>query len=147
MALVLYKEQNGHTRVPATLKELSLGVWVQKLRHAYKAWKDGKVELKRSLTQERIQKLDALGFEWQLPDSKQDMWDQRLQELISYKKEHGDMNVPSKYLPNEALWHWVRNARMCYKARFQERKKGGATPLSDERVRILNAIEFEWRVS
>lgn len=146
-ALVVYKETFGHTRVPTTHKELGLGQWVQRLRHAHKAWRGGKLELKRSLTQEKIQKLDALGFEWCLPDFKQDAWDHHLTELISYKREHGDCNVPSKYSPNEALGHWVRNARMCYKARLQEKKKGGATPLSDERVRILNAIEFEWRVS
>jgi hypothetical protein len=61
-------------------------------------------------------------------------WDQRLNELEQFKKQHGHCNVPQKYPPNPSLAHWVTSIRM--------RKKRGA--LAKKRVRALNKLGFRW---
>lgn len=57
-------EQKGHCRVPTKYKkDTSLGRWVSTQRKQYKEMKDGKKTL---ITAERIARLEALGFCWNL---------------------------------------------------------------------------------
>eukprot|EP00584_Thalassiosira_punctigera_P012291 CAMPEP_0172560836 /NCGR_PEP_ID=MMETSP1067-20121228/90397_1 /TAXON_ID=265564 ORGANISM="Thalassiosira punctigera, Strain Tpunct2005C2" /NCGR_SAMPLE_ID=MMETSP1067 /ASSEMBLY_ACC=CAM_ASM_000444 /LENGTH=771 /DNA_ID=CAMNT_0013350723 /DNA_START=196 /DNA_END=2511 /DNA_ORIENTATION=+ len=60
-----YKEEHGDSaRVPLKYKaDLRLGKWVQVQRQQYKNWNEGK---KSKLTQERIEKLERAGFEWEV---------------------------------------------------------------------------------
>ena len=55
-ALVEYQREHGHYRVPQS--HVSLGRWVSTVR-GYR--KQGK------LSEERIRRLDALGFTWSMP--------------------------------------------------------------------------------
>ncbi len=61
-------------------------------------------------------------------------WDERFGELLAYKKEHGDLNVPSKY--PDGLGVWAINQR-------QTEKRGG---LAHERKMRLENIGFVWDV-
>ena len=38
-------------------------------------------------------------------------WEQRFQELESFKRTQGHCNVPARYPPNPALAKWVVNVR------------------------------------
>ncbi|GFH61940.1 hypothetical protein CTEN210_18416 [Chaetoceros tenuissimus] len=59
-----YKAQNGHCNV-STIDEgnKALGGWVSKQRRQYKRMLEG---LKSSMTEEKVKKLENIGFEWSL---------------------------------------------------------------------------------
>ena len=62
--LTEYKNRYGNARVPLKYKaDLRLGKWVQSQRQQYKLYSEGK---KSKLDPVRVQKLEALGFDWQL---------------------------------------------------------------------------------
>ena len=50
---------------------------------------------------ERFQALQELGFVWSIND--QVDWEDRLEELIEYKKKYGDCLVPNKFAENPQL--------------------------------------------
>jgi hypothetical protein len=63
----------------------------------------------KRLTPERKQKLDELGFVWSLRAKRiEDHWDQMFKQLLTYKEEHGDCLVPSRWEANLKLGKWVR---------------------------------------
>lgn len=45
-----------------------------------------------TLTDNRIASLNALGFDWN-PDTKKKLFEQRIEELQSYKKKHGQSDI------------------------------------------------------
>ena len=58
-ALVEYQQKHGHCRAYAIAKEnASLGKWVRKMRYKRRQGK---------LSEERVRRLDALGFTWSMP--------------------------------------------------------------------------------
>lgn len=63
--LVGYKEVHGNCLVPRCYKEnAELGRWINTQRVEYKKKQDGK---RSALTRERIEKLEAVGFQWKDP--------------------------------------------------------------------------------
>jgi len=94
--LAQYKKAHGHCRVPRTVP--ILGRWVKKQREQHKMKKDGH---STSLTDERLNRLNQLGFVWDFP--KMDDWETRFEQLIEYKAKHGDTLVPKKYPTNPSL--------------------------------------------
>ena len=64
--------------------------------------------------------------------SNEALWEQRLNQLIEYKGEKGNTNVPVRISP---LGRWVKRQRELF-------KKG---ELSDDRINSLNEIGFEWQ--
>jgi hypothetical protein len=121
--LLQYKEKHGNTLVPSEYGENpSLGKWVNNQRTAYK---DG------NLSEERIQKLNDIGFVW---DPLEAQWQGLYYQLVQYKEEFGDTLVPHQYEKNPSLGLWVGRQRNEYKA----------DNLSVERIQKLNAIGFVW---
>ena len=59
------------------------------------------------LTDERIRRLEELGFVWSLRDD----WQKHYNELKEYKAEHGHCNVPARYAKNRRLGIWVSAQR------------------------------------
>eukprot|EP00956_Cyclotella_meneghiniana_P023549 scaffold46055_cov56-Cyclotella_meneghiniana.AAC.4 len=121
--LLQYKEEHGDTLVSQGYKaNLPLGSWVAKQRIEYKA---------NNLSFGRIEALNKIGFVW---NPLEDQWWDLYEQLLQYKKEHGDTLVPHEYESNPSLGKWVSEQRWRYKA----------INLSDERTDALNAIEFVW---
>ena len=119
--LVRYKTAHGDCDVPQ--KQGKLGGWVKTQRKVYKA---------DSLAQDRIDRLNSIGFMWALlAQSAKVPWETRFNELVQYKTKHGDCNVPQRQGP---LGKWVHHQRCNYK----EGK------LSQDRINRLNDIGFEW---
>ena len=58
-------------------------------------------------------------------------WDERFKELEQYKQQNGNCDVPQKH---PKLGKWVNTNRTKYKNR----------KLSEERIKLLNGIGFEW---
>ncbi|MCU7667753.1 Helicase associated domain protein [Bacillus thuringiensis] len=121
--LVEYKKNNGDCLVPADYSEdIKFAMWIGTQRKEYKNKKMSKL---------RIEKLESIGFVW---DVVLDNWDKMYQELIEYKKKHGNCIVKRNEYPK--LGNWVRKQRENY-------KKG---VLSTERIEKLNLIGFTWEI-
>ena len=136
-ALMAYKKKHGDCLVPR--KHPELGGWVNNQRSAFEYFTTNK---KSKITQERVNKLDAVGFSWKAesPQYKFDetKWDAKLQALMAYKKKHGDCLVPRKH---PELGGWVNNQRSAFEY-FTTNKK---SKITQERVNKLDAVGFCWK--
>lgn len=121
-ALKEFKKENGHANVPNVYrKDPKLANFCIARRMEYKSG---------TIKPERKQELDKIGFMWEPYEAS---WFEKLKELIKYKERFGDTLVPRKYEDN-ALYGWVRGQRTHYKS----------GKLSQERIDLLNEIEFIW---
>jgi len=122
-ALVAFKENQGHCGVPRRWSENpQLGRWVSYQRHVYK---------KGRLSEERVARLEALGFEW---DPVRADLEEMFRALVAFKGKQGHCNVPFSWSENPELGRWVPRQRHAF-------RKG---KLSEERVARLEALGFEW---
>lgn len=98
------------------------------------------------LTEERIRRLDELGFAWSLRDD----WNKHYEELRAFRREHGHCNVPARYSKNRRLGIWVSAQRQQYKIRQAAAKDPSkplrTSPLTEERIELLNQIGFTWTI-
>ena len=127
VALTAHKAEHGDVEVPGVFKTkdgYALGTWVHNLRTSYK---------KGTLTEERIEALDALGFIW---DKLEQDFQEGLSRLAAYKAEQGHVWVPNRFGTKDGypLGTWMSNRRRDY-------KKG---TLTDERIEALGALGFIW---
>jgi hypothetical protein len=70
-------------------------------------------------------------------DSYHVIFQRRYEELVEYKAKHGHVCVPRKSGP---LGEWVRNQRRYYRSKVI----GERSPLTQERIDLLNSIGFIW---
>ena len=121
--LLSYRSEHGDCNAP--WKQGKLGPWVHRQRVAYKAG---------SLSQGRIDRLSSIGFKWALFEERAaKKWNTRFNELIEYKAEHGDCNVPQR---QGQLGKWVSHQRVTYLA----------DSLAQDRIDRLSSIGFDWRL-
>jgi len=153
--LRVYRSQFGNCNVPARYTQnRRLGIWVSAQRQLYKSLKtpglDSKKQRPSSLTAERIDLLNNLGFTWTIRsrDNLGESWNQRLADLIEYKKRHGDCLVPSRYPENPELGVWVgtqrTNYRLYLKAKESGEQSSGASAMNEERIQQLEELGFVW---
>lgn len=129
-----YKAEHGHCVVPKN--DGHLGSWVRAQRHLMKEKlaPSASFESGGLLSPERVDRLNELGFVW---DVHQWQWNQKYHELLQYKEEHNNTNVPMSY---GGLGLWVFNQRAdCHS--YQKGKQSGMTP---ERLDMLKDIGFEF---
>lgn len=67
-------------------------------------------------------------------------WGQKFLQLLEYREEHGNCKVPQKYAKNRSLRKWVDHQRQGYK----KRKKRENSPMTDEKILMLERIGFYW---
>lgn len=103
-------------------------------RKLYKLMSDGK---RTGLTQDRIDKLNALQFEWNAPEA---AWAKHVANLRAFKEEHGHCNVPLSYTKYPKLGLWVKEKRRHYMFMQQ----GRPTNMTPERASELEALGFSW---
>ena len=138
--LVAYKEQHGNTLVPmgsrrdSDNKYLGLAMWVSSQRTQYRLLQEGKHSY---VTDERIQKLDKIGFVW---DTVEAAWEEKFNELIEFKATHGHTYVPKSWEDQE-LFRWVSAQRQEYR----KLKEGTPSQMTEDRIQRLDGIGFEWR--
>ena len=129
-ALVRYKNEHGHCNVPAECSEnLALGHWVSNQR-SRKCARDNRTG-KGWLSEERRQRLEALGFVW---DAKKSGWEKMFAQLVQYKNQHGHCNVKAECSENPPLGHWVSKQR-------RDKRTG---LLSEDRQYRLETIGLPW---
>ena len=125
-ALVEFCQTHGHCRVPVALPpDAKLGRWThtQRVRR-----KQGKLDA------DRVSRLDALGFSWDVPV---EQWETMFAALLAYKEAHGSFNVPLKWSVSPGaprLGSWVISQRVA----FWEGR------LDPQRAERLAAIGFQW---
>lgn len=128
--LLRYKEEHGTTNV--AWNDGKLGTWVVKQRAQYKLWTENKHS---QMTESRIRLLNSIDFQWSLYNK----WDDKFDELLKYKEQHGHANVPKNYGP---LGVWVGDQRTQYKLL----KKNRYSRMTIERFKLLESIGFEWSI-
>jgi Helicase associated domain len=102
-----YQRKFGHCLVSHTYVEnLALSRWVRRQRYQYKLRQESNP--KSTMTGERIEALENIGFVW---DSQGSSWMERLQELKAFKAVFYHCNVPSGYLENKCLATWIKGQR------------------------------------
>ena len=142
--LVAYKHQHGDCNVPSQYPhDKALGKWVTRQRRYLR---------NAPVVNERRQKLESIGFVWQLVGAKVgqgarrkingaaavNSWEQMFQRLVAYQQQHGDCKVPAKYLSDQALANWVIS---------QRKQLQKALPIaSNERRQKLDSIGFSWKM-
>ena len=130
--LVSYKEMHGDTLVRGASQ---LGNWVSVQRTFYRWLQEGKPSY---LTNERIERLNQIGFVW---DAQEAAWEEKFAELVEFKATHGHTDVPRSW-ENNQLNNFVGNQRRFYK-KFKE--EGKMVAITKERIERLDSIGFEWR--
>lgn len=111
-----------------------LGAWAARQRRARQNLQLG---VKTTMTEERIELLESIGFDWSPWDTK---WNMRIQELRDYKERFGDCMVPVHWKENPKLGSWVSTQRKYYKLH----KAGKTARITKERIRQLTEVGFVW---
>jgi hypothetical protein len=103
MNLVEFKEENGHTNVPAKYKKYKpLGNWIHRQRGVFQ---EGKLDpLRQHL-------LKLLGFNFRLMATHE--WDEMFQKLVEFKKQFGHANIKESYSDSQ-LYYWLKYQRSLY---------------------------------
>ncbi len=120
-ALVKFRDREGHAVVPQGFKvdDLTLGSWVVRQRVQ-----------RNKLTEERIRRLDSIGFNW---DPKSEQWNEAFQALTLFKKKQGHLLVSARHKEGKVmLGSWVQSQRY------------NKDQLSKERLNRLDSIGFIW---
>jgi superfamily II DNA or RNA helicase len=118
-----FRREYGHCRVPPKYKSPNgyrLGQWVT-VRRQYQD----------TISSERKERLDALGFDW---DPFATDWEEGFEHLQEFRKEYGHCRVPGKYKsPNGyRLGGWV------------DRIRANPNRVSLNRKGQLDAVGFNW---
>lgn len=122
-----YRTEHGDLLVPVRYRDkndFALGEWIVYNRQRY---------LGGNLTQNRIERLDAIGMVW---STSNDLWEQNYAAATQYYLEHGDLEVPIKYETPSGfgLGVWLGAQRAAHKA--------GELP--QEQVERLDALGMDW---
>jgi len=139
--LLKHHKETRHCRVGFDF-DYELECFIRDQRREYKRWRSG---LSSVLTRERVSKLERIDFEWQKHKQKTRMshearWNERLQELKSYRKKYDNNHVPQEYEDNPRLGHWVMNQRTFYRMN----QLGIHTTLTEDRINQLEQLDFVW---
>ncbi|MBO5239335.1 MAG: Helicase associated domain protein [Lachnospiraceae bacterium] len=129
-----YYEVHGHLLpVPAALKGprgRGLFEWLTSQQDAYR--RNGRN--RRLLTKDQIEKLQAIGLEWELKSDT--YFEKGMEELKKYKKEHHSLLIPVSYITEDGylLGKWAARQRSL------KRKN----KLAPDREQHLNKCGFIW---
>jgi superfamily II DNA or RNA helicase len=116
-----YHRTHGNVNVPISNDELARWIWKQRERRT-----TGR------LSQERIRRLDGLGFLWERLERR--TWEERPAEVAEFRAKHGHCDIPVHYRENRRLGIFVNTTR-------SQRKRG---LLSAERIAKLDELGFMW---
>ena len=127
-----YYREYGDLLVPAGYKTAdgyALGAWIRKLRTYYRT-------NAKNLTQEQIERLEAIGMFW--GNRHAESWEANYRAAEKYYKAHGDLDLTVGYFTEDglALGKWIVELRL-------QRKKG-VSSLTSERIARLDAIGMQW---
>jgi hypothetical protein len=129
-----YYEKHGNLLLPFDYKlnGVNLGKWID---HQCQAYKGNQID--RILTQERINKLEAIGIIW---DKQKYNWEKKFSLAKAYYEEHGNLLIPTDYIFEEILLgRWISKQRLIYSGNPNVSGK-----LTQEQIDRLNEIGMVW---
>lgn len=133
--LVEFKRTHNHCHVSYThSSNPELARWVKRQRYQYYLFREGNPSC---MTEERIKKLNDIGFVW---GSHETVYQTRIQELLDFKRENGHCVVPARYPKNTKLATWVK----CQRRQFKLFKEGRPSNITIERILALDKLGFKW---
>lgn len=91
------------------------------------------------LNEERIGRLESMGFRWWAQTYESTPWETRFEELLAFKALNGHCRVPKNYADNPGLSEWVKTQRRNYKEK--------AKVIQGERMEKLLESGFEFVVA
>ena len=145
--LVAYKAKHGSVEVPQRYKDdPALGSWCKNQREYYKNFCNNKTS---SLTQERIDLLNEIGFAWLSTKTKRRVvkdFDLHFEELQEFKRENGHTRVPHVYDANPGLGVFCHRCKIYYREMQEGKRKTPNDWLTPQRIQALDDVEFEWKV-
>jgi superfamily II DNA or RNA helicase len=121
--LQIFRRIEGHCRVPQNFifKGMKLGSWVGAQRH-----------LRNQLTVKQVERLDSLGFSW---DVFAERWDNWFNLLKRYHKLNGHCRTTqNSQIDGHALGSWVSNQRQI------------KNQLTQDQIDRLESVGFNWNV-
>jgi hypothetical protein len=156
-----FHREHNHTRVPKGMG--SLWNWVDRQRRSYRKRlrlrdaneNDETIETEVTLiTNENVQKLSTLGFEWENPSQRgeaenrikrlmnvtfelsihDENWAKHYDKLCSFHKQIKHFSIPTGSGEYKELNTWVRHTRYLY----------NSNKLPKNRVELLESIGFAW---
>jgi len=112
------------------------------MRKTYKKKQKG-MKTNSNLSQDRIERLEEIGFQWQGVDY-DEVFEKRYRQLVAFKEEFGHCNVHQRFAGNISLGRWCDSMRKTY----NNIQKGTKTRcnLSQGRIERLEEIGFQWQV-
>jgi len=83
--VIVFKEEVGHCNVPQRYAvNPSLGNWCNGMRKAYNKIQKGMMTPNSNLSQDRIERLEEIGFQWQVSHDYDQKIEKRCHELIAF---------------------------------------------------------------
>jgi hypothetical protein len=99
---------------------------------------------KHTLDDNRIAALDAIGFKWEMVDTRA-VFFARVDELRAYKEKHGHLKVDQK--KDKSLYSFCYTTCLARRAIITGKgKKDYRRKLTDDRIAALDAIGFDWKL-
>ena len=86
--------------------------------------------------------LDAVGMQWEKPDS----WQHRYELAQEYKKQYGNLEIPAKYKTADGIWlsRWVYNQKRLLQSGSEKLSENQKEQL--EKLLNDSAMEFGEKV-
>ena len=143
-AMIEYRSKFGHCNVPTKyVLNPALGYWCSSLRMKYKRLqRSQKPNANKYLSDERIERLEKVGFRWTHQYTNRDAFEVHFEELMEHKAEFGHCRVSPTSAKHLSLGRWCSNLRDAYHC-----TRMGKEPRSDltaERIGRLEQIGFKW---
>lgn len=120
--LITFHFDNGHSNVPSNTKNRKLRKWVEEQRINFE---------KGLLTEKQIELLNQLNFDF---NPEETYWMKKYEQLKEFIQKNGHMDLPKNSKEYAPLLIWVRKQRQLLKR----------ARLKDERIELLNQINFDW---
>ncbi len=146
--LKAFKAKYGHCDVLHSSNHYpdhrSLALWCKNIRNAWRKINNNE-NPRRRLTEHHIQRLNDIGFKWNLKLGVSDhIFAERFKELMQFKVAYGHCNVENvddvKY--RTTLLTWCKTIKLTYqKIRKNENTKNR---LTQQQIQSLTDIGFEW---
>ena len=139
--LKLFEAKHLHVDVPKKDAEKpQLGQWVSTQRSWYKNYKAGNTQKSSGMCEERINKLESIGFNWVSEYTyMQHTWDEMFEELKLFKAKHRHTDVSTTDADNTKLGTWVKNQRQGYK-NYKAGNKQKSKGMCEKRINKLESM-------
>jgi len=144
-----WREEHGTYKVP---RAESLGEWLHNQRTLY-----GKKDTKFMTA--KAPRMEEIGYKFDVRENTAVSWDDRFQQLVEFRREHGNFDVPcplgeeddnadgdgmgnsEEIMERYKFYKWVTRLHNEYRAY----EKGTSSKLNADRVEKLKDVDFEFK--